>query len=62
MRLLVNRIQRKLIACGDGLNEPEPIILGYADLPFICIENLDKLSELQIQHLAFDVIQTKGRV
>src|SRR5712664_1042532 len=28
----VDRPGARLISCGDGLNEPEPVLLGYANL------------------------------
>jgi hypothetical protein len=33
-------MQGELIPCSDGLNEPEPLLLGYPKVRFIGIENI----------------------
>ena len=33
-------MQRKLIPCGDGLDEPDPVHLGYVSLSLIDIEHV----------------------
>src|SRR6266404_4325660 len=33
--LFVKRMQRKLIPCGDGLDEPDPVLLGYGKVSLI---------------------------
>ncbi len=40
IRLFVKRIQRKLIPCGHGLDEPDPVLLGHAKLSLIDIEHI----------------------
>ena len=38
MRPFVQRMQRTLIARGDGLDEPDPVLLGYRSLRLVGIE------------------------
>src|SRR2546422_10276485 len=40
MRLRVERMQRSLVASGDGLDEPHPVLLGYGRLRLIGIEQI----------------------
>jgi hypothetical protein len=42
MRLHVELMQRKLVASGDGPDEPDPFFLGYARLPLIGVEQIAK--------------------
>src|SRR6266853_3027345 len=40
VRLFVKRMQRKLIPCSDGLDEPDPVLLGYGKVSLIRIEQI----------------------
>jgi hypothetical protein len=46
MRLFVKRMQRKLIACGDGLDELDPVFLGYTNLSLTDIKHIAERSHL----------------
>jgi len=47
MRLFVECMQRKLISCSDGLDEPDPVLLGYANLSLTGIEYITEGSRLR---------------
>src|SRR5260370_40758552 len=40
-------MQRKLISCSDGLDEPDPVLLGYANLTLTGIEYITEGSRLR---------------
>jgi len=40
MRAFIERVQRALIARGDGLNEPDPVLLGYRSLRLVGKEQI----------------------
>ena len=40
MRAFVQRMQRMLVALGDGLDEPDPLLLPYEDLRFAGVEHI----------------------
>jgi len=40
-------MQRKLIACGDSLDEPDPVLLGYANFSLTGIEYITEGSRLR---------------
>jgi len=48
MRAFIERVQRALIARGDGLNEPDPVLLGYANLSLTGIEYITQGSRLRL--------------
>src|SRR5258708_39596574 len=40
-------MQRKLIPCGHGLDEPDPVLLGYVSLSLTDIEHIAEGSRLR---------------
>src|SRR5258707_11695314 len=40
-------MQRKLIPCGDGLDEPDPVLLGYVSLSLTGIKHIAEDSRLR---------------
>jgi hypothetical protein len=41
-------MQRKLIPCGDGSDEPDPVLLGCANLSLIDIEHIAEGPRLRV--------------
>jgi len=46
MRPFVQRVQSKLIACGNELDERNPVLLGYARLRLVRVEQVTEGSNL----------------
>ena len=40
MCLLIQRMQRQLITGSDGPNEPQPVLLGYASLRRVGVQQI----------------------
>ena len=49
LRAFIERVQRALIARGDGLNEPDPILLGYRSLRLVGKEQIAERSRRRIE-------------